>query len=380
MLVVEYTDYNYFPTGGQATFIRNLITELNCQVYLVGLSRCKSEIGRWTQAEIGGQTFPIFPVYSMEQKPPRCPARLWALHLIRKYRSLILKPHFDGIFIQSPEVSLPFLGTAIPLVFNMPGGASPMAGSKYRWARNRLFEKIYHRAFIAPLVKTAAAIISIDTICEELVRSVDAQAIRRLIKSSVAVNLSIFKKPDNKDAMRKRLGISTDAMVIAFSGRLEVVKGLELLLESFKVLSQRASAPSLLVICGDGTQKQTLTGLVHEWGLERRVLFTGTLDPDFLAQYLQVSDVFAMTSHYEGLPNAMLEAMACGLPVVSTNVGGIARVVKNNETGYLLSHRDASSCAKLLEEAYCHRFELGKNAHDLVRENYSIQTVARQID
>ncbi len=109
-------------------------------------------------------------------------------------------------------------------------------------------------------------------------------------------------------------------------GRLESVKGFDLLLHAFAGLSARGSRTSLTFI-GDGPQHAALRDLADDLEIADRVEFTGRLDRDAVRRRLHAAELFVMPSRSEGLPLALLEAMACGLPVVATRVGGMPEVV-----------------------------------------------------
>ena len=170
------------------------------------------------------------------------------------------------------------------------------------------------------------------------------------------------------------------AAVVIFAGRLENVKGLDFLIKAFVKFRESMKCSALLYLCGDGTQKDSLQALALQLGVEKHVRFPGMLPHTLLRDYFQCADIFSMTSYYEGLPNVMLEAMACGLPVASTEVGGIADLVNNNYTGFLTKKRDPEYFAVLLEKAYTDRKRLGKNAADFVHDNYSSDKVIRKIE
>jgi len=98
------------------------------------------------------------------------------------------------------------------------------------------------------------------------------------------------------------------------------------------------------VVIGDGDLRNELERYAQQSGIAENVVFTGESDDVF--PLLQTMDVFVMTSLYEGLSNAIMEAMLAGLPVVATDVGGNRELVINGETGFLCPSNDASSLAE----------------------------------
>ncbi len=382
LLVIEYTDYLNFPMGGQTTFITNLVKELKCNVDLVGLAEKRSDTGKWKVKKIGAKEFPFFPIFHTAPTPLKIPARIWFLYLLLRYRSQILLKSYDAVLIQSPEAFLPFLISihVSRIVFCMPGATNPMTISKYGWARNNLMSHLYDCFFVYPIIRRSSAIIAINEECNRLVESVGQRHLRKIIHSSVAVDLSIFHPPENRKLLRNKYNLPGDAAIIAFAGRIEAVKGLDLLIEAFVFFVRRMKTPTYLIICGEGTEKPKLEKMAAQLGLDEKVLFPGLLNHYGLSEYFQCADVFAMSSFYEGLPNVMLEAMACGLPVVSTDVGGIPTSVIEGRTGYLTRERNSQRYSELLQKAFAQREYLGRNAHEFAKQNYSIQKVARDIE
>ena len=95
-----------------------------------------------------------------------------------------------------------------------------------------------------------------------------------------------------------------------------------------------------LIIVGDGTERTSLENLVTDLGTAERVIFTGQVSKQAVLQYLKASDIFVLNSTYEGLPHIVLEAMAVGVPVIATDVGGTGEVVKHEINGLLIPPRD----------------------------------------
>jgi glycosyltransferase involved in cell wall biosynthesis len=136
---------------------------------------------------------------------------------------------------------------------------------------------------------------------------------------------SIFHTRDRAGA-RHQLGIAPDAKLIAFTGRLVELKGVQELLAAFFRLA--AADPSLeLVLIGDGPLLKTYQKHAVNSGFAQRVRFLGNTPPAQVASWLAASDLFCLPSHSKGCPNAVIEALACGRPVVATEVGGIPDLI-----------------------------------------------------
>jgi glycosyltransferase involved in cell wall biosynthesis len=142
---------------------------------------------------------------------------------------------------------------------------------------------------------------------------------------------------------RARLGLDPGSRILVFVGRLDRQKDPLLLVEAF---AQLASDPGLhLAIIGDGALRVDVERRIAERGLAGRISLLGAMGGVAIAQWLRAADLFLLTSAYEGMPIAVLEALACGLPVVSTDVGEIRRVVAEGRTGRIASERSAGALA-----------------------------------
>lgn len=155
--------------------------------------------------------------------------------------------------------------------------------------------------------------------------------------------------PDSDRAVaRIRVGVPANAYVVGTVGRLVPVKAQTLLVEAFaRLQSLNEEKNVFLVIVGDGPEKNALERKVNELKLNESVLLAGARSdiPDWLASF----DVFAVPSRNEGVSIAILEAMAAGLPVVATHVGGNSEVVEDRETGHLVPVGDVDAMAIALQ-------------------------------
>jgi sugar transferase (PEP-CTERM/EpsH1 system associated) len=150
-----------------------------------------------------------------------------------------------------------------------------------------------------------------------------------------------------------------DSFVIGTVGRLQPVKDQATLLRAFAALVQRsaeAAQRSRLVLLGDGPLRAELESLVAALGIRSRVWMPGAVDN--VPEIMRTFDVFVLPSLQEGISNTILEAMASGLPVVSTAVGGNVELVEDGRTGRFFTPRDVSSLATLLERYSAHPEEL----------------------
>lgn len=133
---------------------------------------------------------------------------------------------------------------------------------------------------------------------------------------------------------------------ILFVGRLEPMKGVDTLLKAFANLP----APANLRIVGDGSERSRLEKLAHELKMTDRVTFAGRVSPLHVADEFAQASIFCGLSRSEALGNVFLEAQAAGCAVVATNVGGIPDIVKDGETGLLVSPDDVEAATNALRQ------------------------------
>jgi len=167
------------------------------------------------------------------------------------------------------------------------------------------------------------------------------------------VDLDRFYPIPQQDA-RTQLGIAPDAQVLVSVGGLVERKGFHRVLEVMPSLLERHPKLVYLVVGGpspEGDWTAHLKQLAQDRGLEAHVRFLGPQPPDALKVPLSAADVFVLATSYEGWANVFLEAMGCGLPVVTTRVGGNAEVVCRDDLGLLVPFGDAGALGDAIHRA-----------------------------
>jgi hypothetical protein len=241
------------------------------------------------------------------------------------------------------------------------------------------------RLFLAArnnILRRADRFVAITTgIAQEYVRQgVPSAAIRR-IPNSVDTNrfhpVAALRKPE----LRRRLRLPATNFIISYTGRLVSYKGLPLLLRVAREIHRDNRNVGFVLVGSGGLDvhncEAALRGYVAVNALEHVVQFAGEV-PN-VHEYLQASDAFVLPTEDDAFPLALIEAMACGLPVVSTWVGGIPEIVRHGETGLLVQAGDAHELNGALQRVLANTTlaaSLGRAARRTVEARYSRETVA----
>ncbi len=158
--------------------------------------------------------------------------------------------------------------------------------------------------------------------------------------------------------VRASIGISNEAQMLLFIGNLKPAKGCVDLLDAF--IAVAASQAELhLVFIGDGAARDVLIQRAAQAGLAARVHLVGKVEHDQLPAWFAACDLFCLPSHNEGVPNVVLEAMACGVPVLATRVGGIPEVVPDF-AGVLVAAQDGPALAGALTAALARSWDTAR--------------------
>ena len=200
-----------------------------------------------------------------------------------------------------------------------------------------------------------------------------------------SVNTSRFMPVESvqKDLLRKRLNLPQNATIAIYTGRLVSYKGLPLLLKVWDEI-RRKHENILLILAGTGgldihNCEEVLREYVKANRLENDVVFTGAVQN--VPEYLQASDLFVFPTENDAFPSSIVEAMACGLPVVSTPVGAIKTIITNGKTGLLIQPGNAEQLYQALDIVLSNEemaSRLGKAACQSVQDLYSTEIVSKK--
>ncbi len=225
-----------------------------------------------------------------------------------------------------------------------------------------------------------------DTFCD-LTTQVSRAGLERYVSKRIVPSHKIRYIPNGVDTeqfkpdphirlqVREKLGLEKNFVWLAV-GRFDVPKDYPNMLQAFsQVVKEKPE--SFLLIVGDGLLRRSIEKLAFKLKIDDRVRFLGTRQD--IPQLMNAADAYVMSSKWEGMPNVLLEASACGIPIVATNVGGNNEVVLDGRTGFLVPPKDPKALAEamlnLMSLPEEKRKEMGLEARTHVETNFSLSRV-----
>lgn len=188
------------------------------------------------------------------------------------------------------------------------------------------------------------------------------------------------KRAAGKNNLKTGLGIKSDEFVIGHVARLSPEKDQATLIHAFAKALERSRAAKLIIV-GDGPLRESLEMLSVELGIADKIIFTGFQDD--VRAFLNIFDIFVLSSTREGTSLTLLEAMAMELPVIATDVGGNTDIVINNETGLLVPSKDIDALSGailcLLNDPAL-RNKMGRTGRARVDRNFSLRAMTEKYD
>jgi glycosyltransferase involved in cell wall biosynthesis len=153
--------------------------------------------------------------------------------------------------------------------------------------------------------------------------------------------------PTEKRSSRDKLNLGLEEKIVLFCGNLVEIKGVEYLVEAFSTIAQTEPLAHLYLV-GEGYLKEKLVSLAQKSFASEKIHFMGRVEHRQIAMWMNCCDVFCLPSLDEGCPNVVIEALACGKPVVASRVGGIPELIDSEDYGILVEPEDSRQLASAL--------------------------------
>ncbi|MCX7927266.1 MAG: glycosyltransferase [Candidatus Omnitrophica bacterium] len=340
--------------GGMENGIVNLVNYLDKDLFSLSLC-CLNKEGEFVK-RVDKSRIKIFCLHQREG---------FSINLFDKIKKLILKEKVDIVHTHNYYSGLygiiasKLAGT--PVIIHGEHGTLVLSQLRRLWAM-RFLSRLVDKFFVvsASLKKELISKISIpENKIDVLINGVDTEKF----------------SPISYSTIRDELGISPETFVFGSVGRLVPIKNLRLLIEAKKKLDQE-EVDTKCIIIGDGPCKKELERYAQQ--IKTEIIFLG--ERNNMPLLYPIFDIFVLVSLSEGMSNTILEAMACGKPVIATHVGGNKEIVEENKTGFLIAPNDLDDLLTAIKKCINDRSlikQLGQNARESVLKKFSLQSMIK---
>ena len=349
----------YFPNScdpQRAVFVKNLVTaiEKKCEVTVVspvpfappiGFRKDWSCLARVERQEIIDRIEILHPRYIVIPKLELFSGGSYMLSIVRPLwelkqkigKSMVVHAHCAypdgvGVAIAAKLLRVPYIISAHGSDINVSVKTRTLRW-QIRWA-----------------LRNAAAVIGVSSaICKRIAELADKQLERLVHVPCAGYDPQQFFPKDRAKA-RANIGLAYAGGFVLFVGNLVKIKGVEVLLRAWSRLQKggKLSSADRLVIVGDGPLRNSLEKQAKELCQTGTVIFAGSVPHVAIADWMNAANLLCLSSFNEGTPNVIVEALACGVPVISSNVGGIPEVIRDGDNGLMVQPGDEKSLAEAI--------------------------------
>ncbi|MDP3455948.1 glycosyltransferase [Methyloversatilis sp.] len=359
--VIHQIDLGGATTGGIDSVIKGIaqFAPDDVEISVVGLTSDPQlrPVGRWTHVRLGQKDVPFFPVGVTRTGMVRSKIPLSIKVLIGTFRYWkAVSQGADRFDFHRIEPAIRFFFDRRPKNLVVHQSMDVLYDRKsdigWRFAPGLFFfiESLLIKGMSAVFCVRQSAVLTYQ-------RKFPALASRfRFLSTWMDPNTffssDVAVRDELKLALCKEFGLPAESHVVVSVGRLDHQKDPLLALDAVAALLE-VRRDVVLIWVGDGVLRVDVEARIRERGLAQNVMLAGLRPPAQIARILQASDVYLMSSAYEGMPISVLEAIATGLPVVSTSVGELKLIVKEGENGFLVEHGDAQALAEAVQRVLC---------------------------
>ena len=378
--------YQYNPwhatIGGIQTVISLFIKYApnEFEVRLVGTGNDPSQpIGKWQEAELAGRAIHFLPLFTLQNDNvrSRIPTTL-------KYTAALLGRSFASDFmhfhrLEPSLAALPWSGDKTLFIHN-DISQQMKSGNNKKAILWRRFPAAYF-ALERLLVEQFSQILSCNTESVKLYQqrypaiADRVDYVKNVVDTEIFYPLTGKVREQERCQLAQRLKLPEETRFVLFAGRLHPQKDPILLVRSIAALND----PKIhLLIAGDGELTDEVCSEIARLELSKQVTMLGSVSPAELAQLHRISNVFVLTSAYEGLPLVALEALACGTPVVTTRCGETPNLL-SSRSGVVCEERTPEAIADALSKVLLHPENYPMQACVQTAQPYSARTVVSDV-
>jgi glycosyltransferase involved in cell wall biosynthesis len=182
---------------------------------------------------------------------------------------------------------------------------------------------------------------------------------------------------------RDKFNLSNDQIAVAIIGRLAPIKNHKLFLDTIAIVNRQTSKKTVFFIVGDGETRKEIEGQIEQIKINQSIDIRLTSWIRDIQTFNAGMDIICLTSNNEGTPVSLIEAQACNIPVISTDVGGVKDIVFNNETGFIVPKNNVEKFAEkllLLIEDKKKREKMSQNGWSFVKDNFHYQRLVKDME
>lgn len=340
---------------GIDSFIRNLIRyapdDIRYEIIGITTEPSARPVGKWSECMMGGKRLRLFPVLAAREAGRRSAI---PLSLRFSLKILLLRPRTQGHLLEFHRIepSIAYFFDKRPknafIHQDMKQLLNPKADIVWRHMPF-LFYKLEDI-----LIPRLNSLFTVSEAGRNDYHERFSFMKDRIYYTRTFMDPGIFfpapeaELVEEKRALRARFGLAGDALVCVFVGRLDQQKDPLLLVEAFSLVAKTNKRLNLILI-GDGVLREKTAKVINDFGLAGHCFALGLMPPSEIAKIHRGADLFLLSSAYEGMPIALLEAMACGLPAVATAVGEVPKIIEAGRNGELVNERRPAAFACILE-------------------------------
>ncbi len=333
IILYDTSNYEDFPIGGQLTSVRNFLRYMgekhreDCsKILLVGVTNKEKEVGIIKKLYIEDVSFDFLPVLWRDDNlnNVKRSLRLQFLKALFQQRKKIPSGKRIVHYFHTPEAFI-FTKTIHPLaktaVFSHGSFFNMVAG--FRFFQNNKIVSICFNFFIKLLLKSATIVFALDNDSKIAYEACGANV--KMVDNSIIL----------PEESQERENIHTPLSLL-FVGRLSKVKRIDVIIKAIK----KCDIDCLFTIVGDGEENDELHKLTTVLNVQEKVNFIGKVKPEDVKKYMINNDILIMNSTLEGKPMTIIEALSYGMPVITTPVGGIPSLVRDDENAIFTNGTD----------------------------------------
>jgi glycosyltransferase involved in cell wall biosynthesis len=325
--------------GGSSGVIKSIINYLEADnIYLMGITSSKSKLYKKILIRKNIYFVPVIYV----PKESKIPVRFHAFFYSRKINSIFRELSINSVYSHAEEI-LFWINPGPSVLYHMHGSTNALVKAKNKLFRNKLFQ--YFWGYIRKKnIQKATKIIAIDPLCYNVTKKLKAEEKTILLPNFVDTN--IFYRDDLPGNTLNQI----EEKILLFVGRIEEVKGLELFVETLIELNKREPGEWKGVFVGRGTYEPVIKKYINTRMSNDLFYFAGAVfEQDELRKIYNKASVLMISSYFEGIPMVILECLACGTPVISSDVGGIKELIADNNMCFVNEKRDPVEFATLVQ-------------------------------